>query len=428
MTIQSYGLRQEAVQQLKQMQRLVMKPELKQALYLLQLPVLELSSAIEEEMEQNPILEFSRGNQSFLKAQVFQESFIPAQTNLFDQLWLQAREAFSEKDLNLARILIGNIERNGYLTTSLEEIAVCADVTLEEVEAALKIIHTFEPLGIGAFNLQETILLQLKESSLAYKIAKECFDELLHNAMPKIAKKLNCSIENVKEALKEILKVHFHPAAALEPTFYVTPDLFIKEEGEKLSLLINDEVVPSFCINKKYLKMLRNKKIPKDTRLYILSKIASAKWLSKGIYIRNETLNKIGKALIFHQEAFFKNPQATLKPMTMNVLSVELGLHESTITRAIANKYISCSRGIIPLRSFFTSKLPSDSGEEISSQQVKEMIQHFVKFENKAKPLSDEKIVFLLKEKGIACARRTISKYREELNIGSSFQRKSFFK
>jgi RNA polymerase sigma-54 factor len=486
----SMNLNQKQSQSIKQTQRLIMSPQMQQAINLLQLPVLELNSIIDSELENNPILEISdpydskddqgrdtqevvekesaeteeitldEGNFEILQKldeefgnQIIEQSgFVTRKTqeeekllnhqmnsvqgsvSLFTFLVKQAHEVFEDQeDLRLSEIIIGNLDGQGFFSSSLKEISSLENTTEENLERILYSIQTFEPFGIGARSFQESLLIQLaclnKKGSLAYLIAQEHYQELLHNKIPQIAKKLKKPLKKVMEAIeKDIAKLDFHPGNFLleEKSSYITPDVFFSNEGSTLKVDINEDDIPVLKINSKYLRMLESQEIDKGTKEYILQKIGSGKWLLQNIHHRNNTLRKIAELLAEKQRNYLSSEKGKLKPLTMKTVAQELDLHESTIARAVANKYASCLRGLKPLRSFFTNSFITESGEDISSHTVKNILMKIIEDEEKTKPLSDQALSNQLNEAGIPCARRTVAKYRRELNIGNTSQRKKF--
>ncbi|MGK5595696.1 MAG: RNA polymerase factor sigma-54 [Parachlamydiaceae bacterium] len=479
----SQNLTQE--QSLKQTQRLMMTPEMQQAIHFLQLPVQELSTLIDVEIEQNPLLEYSEetGEPSgevedwegaeevseeemefdennleilrqldedfrdhfdesgapYIKSQdeekkkSFIEGSIQGKPSLFDHLMQQAQEVFDVNEMAMAEAIIGYLDEKGFLQNSLSEIALLFDFEEFRLLEILTKIQTFDPIGVGARNLQESLLLQLarqnKEHSLAYTIVSTYFEDLIHNRIPAIQKGLQCPAAIIREAIdKDITKLDLQPGMAYtkEITPYITPDAKIAQEGDHLTIQVHDEFTHTLRLNSKYLHLLDDPHIPLETKQFIKLKILSARWLMKNIHQRNETIRRIAEALAERQKDFFLNPDGKLNPLTMKVLASELDLHESTIARAVANKYIDTPKGLLPIRYFFSNAYLSEDGEDISATTVKEVLWEIVKSEDKSKPLSDQAISKLIRMRGISCARRTIAKYRSELNIGNAFQRKRY--
>lgn len=491
----SMSLRQlpKQVQNLKQTQRLIMSSQMQQAIHLLQMPIMELSALIEEEIEQNPLLEHAleekeddpdlnsldeetselsqesdrnpekelefeehqfeimrqldeefrdyfnesngpiKRNSEEEKRKAYLENSISSEASLFEHLMEQAEQTFDSYGLQIAEIIIGNFDEFGFLQTPLEEIALVNNFDNQKVERILEEIQNFEPFGVGARNLQESLLIQLrchgKQNTLAYEIVNKHYEDLLHNRIPAIKKRLHVTSEEIEEALNKcIARLDLHPGTVYskKPVQYIVPDVAIQQEGDKLIVSGNQEAQPSFRLNSKYLRMLNDETLAEETKEFIRHKLISAKWLMRNIYQRNDTIEKIAQSLVKHQKEFFINPEGKLTPLTMKLVAEELGLHESTIARAVSNKYLDCSRGLLPMRSFFTNAYMTESGEDISSQTVRDALLEIINNEDKHKPLSDEAISKKIQEKGIHCARRTVAKHRAALQIGNAQQRKKF--
>lgn len=491
----SLNINQKQAPNLKQMQRLIMSPQMQQALNLLQLPIMELSALIENEMEQNPVLESASDQEQedyemesiireteeaqeesaaptekellfddhdfeimkqldddfkdhFNESSTFRkqrtadddklasylENSIHSELTLFGHLMQQAQETFStEEEIKVAESIIGSLDERGFLQSSLEEIAMLNGFKYEEVARILVEIQKFEPCGVGAQTIKESLLIQLmqqgKKDSLAYLIVDAHYQDLIHNRIPLIQRQLKCTSQQISEAIeKDIAKLDLHPGISFshEVVQQIVPDVTINQENEVLSVTIPDDYLPTFRLNSRYLKMLDDETLTVETKDFIKQKLMSAKWLMRNIHQRNETLEKIANVLIEKQSAFFLNPDGKLAPMTMKMLAEELNVHESTVARAVSNKYLHCPRGVFPLRSFFTNTYINDQGEDISSQTVRDVLLDIIKNENKSKPLSDEAIAAAIKERGIQCARRTVAKYRTALQIGNAHQRKKY--
>jgi len=444
-------MEQVTSQNVKQIQRLILSPQMQQALHLLQLPVLELNTMIEEELTQNPLLERGEedetpvdmretgtrgGSEQGDDLRSFIENTVAYEESLYDHLMTQARETFiAKKERELAQWLIGNLDADGLLTSSIEEIAALGGFSTEQLQPILEEIQTFDPPGVGARTRQEALLIQLrsvgKNDTLAFRIVEKHFDDVIHNRIPAIAKSLSRSAKEIRTTIaKEISLLDLHPGTNQSLGHYrqviqhITPDLIILYMDGRFSIEINDENLPHLRLNHAYLDMLSDASLPSETKSYIQEKIASGKWLMRNLHERNQTLYRIAEELVRSQTAFLSNPKGELIPMTMKAVSEKLELHESTIARAVAHKYISCPRGIFPLRSFFTHAYTTNEGENISSQTVKGLLRQIIAEEEKKRPLSDEAISSMIKERGIPCARRTIAKYRQELHIGNTAQRR----
>jgi len=469
----------------------MMSPQMQQALHLLQLPHLELSQLIEAELEQNPVLEtaqeepdlemesleedsletseeepalekslsiderdleilqhldedyrdfFNETERPMLpsrdeeKWKAYQESSLVSQVTLFEHLMRQAQETFAQRaELEMAEAIIGNLDDHGLLSSGLEEVAHLGGYKIEPLRRVLKQIQTFDPIGVGAETLQQALLIQLayqgKQRSLAYQVVERHFQDLLHNHIPQIQKKLGCSVQEIAKAIRDdIARLDLHPAGSYsqEPVQPLTADVSLNLVGDKLEVHVNTDHLPDFHLNRKYMRMLEDENLSVEAKDFIKTKLLSAKWLIRNVFQRNDTLEKIAQSIAKRQHAFFKSPEGKLEPMTMKMVADELSVHESTVARAVSNKYIDCPRGLLPLRSFFTNAYATEQGPEISSQTVRDVLLELIRRENKAKPLSDEAIAKAIKQRGIDCARRTVAKYRAELAIGNTRQRRQF--
>ncbi|MFN0065693.1 MAG: RNA polymerase factor sigma-54 [Chlamydiales bacterium] len=443
---------QHFAQQQKQIHRLILSPQMQQALNLLQLPIQELSSLICEELTLNPLLEFPDGEEEIdifpemerdsrltysqreeedLKS--FIENTISYEYTLQDSLNKQAHESFNDPQMVAwAAVLIGYLDDDGFLGTDLIEISLLENIPLQKLEETLREIQTFEPLGVGARSCQEALLIQLrafgKENSLAYRIIDTSFDDMLHNRIPLIAKKNHTNAQEIHAViLREIAPLDLHPGSHLsaKKSHFLTPDVTILFHDERFSIEINEGRLSSLRFNPTYLHMLEDETLPEETKEYIKEKITSSKWLLRNLHERNHTLYRITEEIIQFQRLFLTDPKGQLTPLTMKEIAEKLELHESTIARAVSKKILCCPRGIFPLRSFFTNAYVTEAGENISANTVKECVQQIIAHEDKRAPFSDEVISQMIKEKGIDCARRTVAKYRQELHIGNASMRKS---
>ncbi len=482
----SMNMQNKQTQSLKQAQRLIMSPQMQQAIHMLQMPVMEIAAAIDAEMQQNPVLEYSepvddgseqyeaheempaqapevdfdgkdfeilkhlseeydahfaesgnhysRRSQEEDKLKTFQETNIVQQASLYRHLMDQAEHTFdSGIERRMAEALIGSLDESGFLSGPLEEIAALNGFSLEELRETLQEIQRFDPLGVGAQNLRESLLIQLrgqrKQNALCYKIVENHYDDLLHNRIPLICRSLNVSAEEVRTAVDaDIIPLDLNPggSCAERPVHFIVPDVTIIQEEEVLKAVINDDRVPSFRLNTRYLRMLEGNELTPEAKEYIQQKVLSGKWLLKSLHQRHDTVLRITEYLIEHQREFFIKSDGQLTPLTMKRVADALEIHESTVARAVASKYVACDRGVIALRSFFTNAYTTEDGESISSNTVKDKVKELIDEENKNKPLSDDEISTLISKSGIKCARRTVAKYRKELNLGNAAQRRLY--
>lgn len=465
---------------------------MQQAIHLLQLPIMELTTAIEQEMEQNPVLEYIgddseeafkdpesdesadmteegsperevdfdehkleilkhlddeyrdylSDSEQFVpkrtrdeeKQKAYLESSIQASPSLFEHLMEQAREVFlNPGEMKIAETLLGHLDENGLLTTPLEEVANCFSIDKNKLQQVLAVIQTFDPVGVGAQDVREVLLIQLraknKQDTLAYKIIDRFYDDLLHNRLPMIQKGLKVSMEELHDVIQnEIAHLDLHPGTSYSQTEAPTliPDVKLRQEGDVFIPDVNEDVLKPIRLNRKYLKMLDDPDTARETKDFIKSKVLSAKWLIKNIHQRNETLNRIAQFLGTWQKEFFQSTDGKLQPLTMRMLSEELGLHESTIARAVSHKYIETPRGLYPVRYFFSNAYIDTKGRDVSSKTIRDLLTELIDKEDKRHPLSDEALSHQISEHGIKCARRTIAKYRTELSIGNTQQRRKY--
>lgn len=472
-------------QGLKQAQRLMMLPQMQQAIQMLQAPVMELSQLVELEIQQNPILEYAeteahldeewerdtsddhvpevtfsdedfavfqrldedyrdhfaqnadfteRHSEEEEKRRNYAESLVPSVPTLYEYLMVQARETFENPEqIRLAELLCGSLDETGLLTTPLEEITALHGAERMILEEVLATIQTFDPPGVGARDLREALKIQLtrqgKTHTLAYQIVDTHFEDLLHKRIVNIARGLHCTNAEVSHAIEtDIATLDLHPGTDFSRSLpqAIVPDATVKLEGEQLIVEINDDPMPPFKINAGYLRMLGDDTLPEETRNFIRNKLASVKWLQRSVQQRNDTIFRVTTSLAKRQRDFFVQPDGQLVPLTMKALADELDVHESTIARTVSNKYIDSPRGLLPLRSFFTNGYVNTKGQELSSSTVREVLQQIIAGEDKMRPLSDEAISTLIRKKGIQCARRTVAKYRGELNIGNAQQRREY--
>jgi RNA polymerase sigma-54 factor len=479
------SLEMQASQKQQLSQRMMMSAHMQQAIRVLQIPLQELAPFIDEELVHNPILEISTDsideekiekenfiekgeneiqidendyrilenldvdfseyfNQNELRTgrlsgdqerlQSFIEQSICAQPSLHEKLWQQCQDSFENaNDLEIARILIGYIDSSGLLQSVFAEICFFHNLNENEMRNVLRVIQTFEPNGVGASTIQESLLIQLrsfhKESTIAYRIVSEFYDDLLHNRIPLIQKKIKKTYLEIQEAIeKDILPLDLHPGTQFssKPVQAIIPDVILRQENEQLIVDVDRDYAPRLRVNKQYLKMLRTASVSQETKTYIKQHLISARWLMRNLQERYSTIERIAQSLVEKQYDFFMYPEGKLSPLTMKALAEELGVHESTIARTVSNKYIYSPRGLFPLRSFFTTGYVSEQGNVLSATTVKQAILMIVENEDKSHPLSDDKISILLKDQGILCARRTIAKYRSLLQIGNTHQRKKF--
>lgn len=444
----------ELGQEQKLHQKLILSPQMQQALHLLQLPLQDLSLFLSEELSLNPLLELpeeegyeeddeyfsllatSVGSAGEDDKQSAIENRTVFERSLYSMLLEQVEEVSSDlHEKTLLKILIGYLESDGLLKTPLQEIADWEELPLSVLEKGLSLLQTFEPIGVGARSIQEAMLLQLKhqgkEGSLAYRIIDQHFEAMLQNRIPLIAKQERSSSEEIHKVIEEeIASLDLRPGASIPEGHYssyktqLRPDVTVTFVGEFYEIEIHEGRAQFLRFNKHYLEMLHGEEINEETRQYLMERISSGKNLMKNLYERHQTLYRLTEELVKVQRNYFLDPKAQIAPLTMKEIAEKLELHESTIARAVSGKNIAHPKGISPLRSFFTNSYVTDSGEEISSQSVKQVLREILSKEDRARPYSDEALSKLISSQGIECARRTVAKYRQELGIGNASQRK----
>jgi len=474
-------------QSLKLSQQLVMTPQLQQAIKMLQLSRLELLQTIRQELEENAILEMEQdediingdkttpedeipppvSENDFTEVRVEEkvredidwesylseyssssvpsmreipeesnyEAFISEETSLSDHLTWQWRMSDpSPKEDRIANQIIGNLNRDGYLQIDLEEIADIENVTVKEVESVLAKVQDLDPVGVAARDLRESLLIQLKhlnqQGSLAEKVVDECLLELEKKNYQKIARKLKTTKEKVFEAVEIILNLDPKPGRAYstEEPQYITPDVYVYKVGDEYVIVLNEDGLPRLKVNQYYRDVLTNRKVVSDqAKEYIQSKLRSAVWLIRSIHQRQRTIYKVTESIVKFQREFLDNGISYLKPLVLRDVAEDVEMHESTISRVTSNKYVHTPQGIFELKFFFNSSINKFNGESLASESVKERIRKIIAAEDPQKPLSDQRIVEILRASNINIARRTVAKYREMLGILSSSKRKKHF-
>ena len=356
-----------------------------------------------------------------------------AGTSLSEVLLNQVRESsLSDAQRPVAELIIGNIDDYGYLKASVEEINNSTGVPGELINEVLKIIQTFEPAGVGARDLRECLLLQLERSgqaeSLEYRIVRDHMDALGKRRIPEISRGTGQTVEDVQEALERIARLEPRPGRAFLPDNeqYVSPEVFVARNGDDFVVTTNNEQIPHLRISNVYKDLMSGDQNNAEVKNYIREKIRAGKFLIKSLQQRQSTILNIGKEIVKRQREFMDKGVAHLKPMTMVQVAEVVGVHETTVSRAVSGKYIETPQGTFEMKYFFTAGLQTDSGAGVSNTSVKDMIDAIFKAEDTSKPLSDQEVVAMLKAKGIVIARRTVAKYRTELNILPSNLRKVY--
>lgn len=335
-------------------------------------------------------------------------------------------------DYPLAELLIGNIDERGFLKASPDELAAMTGIPRERLASVLAVIQTFHPVGIGARDLQECLLIQLdrrgKKNSLEYQIVQDHMEALTRRRLPEIARGCGVEVDEVQDAMEEIAKLDPRPGQQFqqEEIRYVVPEVFVTKQNGEWVAATNDDHVPHLRISNTYKDLMANSGSNAEVRDYIRDKIRAGKFLIKSLHQRQQTIQNIAREIVKRQRDFFEKGVAHLKPMTMVQVAEVVGVHETTVSRAVSGKFMQTPRGIIEMKYFFTSGLQTSDGEGVSNTSVKDMIAEIFKGENPNKPLSDQEVVKMVKAKGIVLARRTVAKYRAELNILPSNLRKQY--
>ncbi len=461
--------------------QLVLAPQLRQSLELLQVPILELRTLIQNEMQQNPTLEeklpettqvevepgngeteetreldfkeefkvlarlddewreYFQQNQSShtytaedaARRQYFFDSIVQPQSlqeHLMSQLVLAG---LSADDRKVAELLIGSVNEDGYLTASVEELAQATGADAAKLREMLRLIQEFDPIGVGARDLRECLLLQLQRlgmgDSLAAHIVNGHLDHLGARKYAQIAKALKITTEEVQQAARFIGTLEPKPGrmfTAEEPS-YVLPEVQVQKVGDKYVVILNRDQIPHLLISKHYRQLMEDPNTTTDVKAYIREKIRAGTFLIKSIHQRQQTIYRIATEIVRVQRDFFDRGLSELKPLTMVEIAGLLGVHETTVSRAIANKYMQTPRGTFEMKYFFTPGFKTADGKNVSNKTIKDTIAKLVAEEDPANPLSDQAMVEKLKEQGLTVARRTIAKYRDELKILPSHLRKS---
>ena len=335
-------------------------------------------------------------------------------------------------DFKLGEWIISEIDERGYFASSIEEGAEKLGIEAEELERVLKIIQTLEPVGIGAVDLRDCLLIQIeashKDKPLLKKLVEDHLEQLAKKQYPKIAQALKISVQEVQELAEAVSSLEPIPGRyfANREVIYIQPDVVVKKVDNEYVVYLNDDGLPKLRISPFYRKLLKEYKDNRKTKEYIRDKLRSAQWLVKNIQQRKETILKVAQNIVDVQKSFFDRGVTHLKPLTLKEIAERIGMHESTVSRVTTNKYMETPRGIFGLKYFFSSGIESAYGNTASSTSVKEIIRQLIANEDKNKPLSDQKITELLNKRGLSIARRTAAKYREELGVLSSKYRREY--
>jgi len=461
----------------------VLSPQLQHSLLILQTPLLELRNLVQQEMETNPVLEelpdepapdersdaepsaddnfntefqklasldeewrdymaqsasySSDGSRASREAQdrrQFLFDSIPVQETLQQNLIGQLNQSvLSASDRKAAELIIGNIDDNGFLQSTPEEMALNSGIAQEDFERMLALIQSFYPAGVGARDLRDCLLIQLqrqgKEHTLEYKIVFEHMDDLGRRRFPEIARRLGMSVEDVQKAADNIARLNPRPGQvfAAAPQNYVLPDVMVEKVDGEYQIILNNEQIPHLRISNLYKDIIASGDAQSsEVKNYVRDKIRSGKFLIRSIHQRQQTILNIAQQIVSRQRDFLEHGPSYLKPMTMGEVADAVGVHETTVSRAVSGKYMATPQGVFEMKYFFTSGYQTATGDSLSNISVKEAILDLVKHENGSAPFSDQEIVEILAERGIPIARRTVAKYRDELNILPSHMRRKY--
>ncbi|MEM7174522.1 MAG: RNA polymerase factor sigma-54 [Chlamydiota bacterium] len=410
---------------LKPDQRLAMSHALEQALSALQLPILQLASWVEQEVEKNPVLDIV----SSPTAKKVEDFPISSKPTRYEYLQREIFYSFKTKqERDIATYIAGCLDDKGFLTLSDQEICLEKKISKSFLHKILQQFYHIEPIGMAARNAQEALLVQLKiknqRHSLIYQVVRDYFPDLLHNRLALIAKKMSLSVSTLKSLIHEKLKpLDPFPGQRFSTPYNpsVTPDLILKKEAGIWQIEVNHTYLPRFSISPQY--DLKTHRFSKEERLFLRRYFAAGKWLTRILHRRHNILFALGTYLIKRQYLFLDGSSCSPTPMTMRQVAQALELNESTITRAIANKYLSSPVGILKIRDLFSQHLRTTTGKT-SNQRVKKLLSQLIDKEDKQSPHSDQSLSKNLIKQGIFCSRRTVAKYRKQLHIPPSIKRK----
>src|SRR5436305_19991 len=477
---------------LKLAQKVVMTPSLQQAIKLLQMTRMELDTLLTQELVENPVLEESAeaesaeeeapreetppeppangdsldhtqsmenidldayfgdywegsGTSSMMEERDEPpiENSLTREPDLYDHLLWQLHMAdVAPRQREIAELIIGNLDPDGFLVASPEEIQAMGDQTggdysLEEVLAGLALVRALDPPGIACANLQESLLLQMDvrevaPDDLARRMVSEAWDLFLRRQFPAVAKELGVELAELEEAVELVRTLETHPGRrfSTDRPHYIEPDVFVRRVGEEYVIQLNDDGLPRLRVSRAYRRMLQTMRSAgreNEAQQVLKDKIRSAVWLIKSLDQRQRTIYKVAASIVRQQREFLDKGIENLRPMVLRDVAEDIGMHESTVSRVVSNKYIHTHRGLFPMKFFFHSGIDREYGDNISSLTVKRKIEQLIQAEDPKRPLSDSELMRILNREGIQIARRTVAKYRDELSIPSSTDRKQIF-
>jgi RNA polymerase sigma-54 factor len=468
----------------KLVQKLILTPSLQQAIKLLPMSTLELADLLNQEMVENPLLEevpteelqpaeqtqtekaaeqpsaekadtwddadyeyffgdyLDDGYRSRTPSEVKElppiENTLSTASSLADHLmWQLSLQTEDEKLKEIGGAIVGNLDDDGYLVASVEEIAAMGEWPVADVERALQHVQTFDPIGVAARDLQECLWLQIRhlglEGTPTEKIVTEHLRLLQNHQVPEIARRLGMSIDDLKEHIEIIRNLDPKPGSRYNPqqSQYVIPDVYVVKVEDQYVAVLNEDGLPQLRISPTYRRLLDKSagttEANDETRAYVKDKFRSALWLIKSVDQRQKTIQKVANSIINFQREFLDHGIEYLRPLVLRDVANDIGMHESTVSRVVNNKYMHTPQGVFELKFFFHSGISSSYGDSVSSVTIKQRIRKIIENEDPRKPLSDSKIVSILQKEGLMLARRTIAKYREELKIPTSNQRKVLY-
>jgi RNA polymerase sigma-54 factor len=469
----------------KLVQKLILTPSLQQAIKLLPMSTLELSDLLNQEMVENPMLEEvpteelqpaeaaptpekSEPEQQPNKTDTWDdqdyeyffgdylddgyrpkapqevkelppiENTLSTASSLSDHLmWQLSMQTEDSTQRDIGAAIIGNLDDDGYLVASFDELAAMGPWPVGDVERALKLVQGFDPTGVAARDLQECLWLQIRHLGLegepSEKIVTEHLRLLQNHQVPEIARRMGMQIEDLKEHIEIIRNLDPKPGSRYNPqqSQYVIPDVYVVKVEDQYVAMLNEEGLPQLRISPTYRRLL-DKNVAgtpenNETRAYVKDKFRSALWLIKSVDQRQKTIQKVANSIINFQREFLDHGIEYLRPLVLRDVANDIGMHESTVSRVVNNKYMHTPQGVFELKYFFHSGISSSYGDSVSSVTIKQRIRKIIENEDPRKPLSDSKIVSILQKEGLMLARRTIAKYREELKIPTSNQRKVLY-
>jgi RNA polymerase sigma-54 factor len=465
----------------KLVQKLILTPSLQQAIKLLPMSTLELSELLNQEMVENPMLEeppsenleqqeaapekpeekpaqekgdtwddqdyeyffgdyLDDGYRPRTPTEVKElppiENTLSTAASLSDHLlWQLSMQTNEPTPRAIGEAIIGNLDDDGYLVASSDELASMGPWPVEDVERAIRLVQGFDPIGVAARDLQECLLMQIRhlglEGTPTERIVAEHLRLLQNHQVPEIARKLGVTIDELKEHIEVIRHLDPKPGSRLNPTpsQYVIPDVYVMKVEDQYVAVLNEDGLPQMRISPVYRRLLDKGAVENtdETRAYVKDKFRSALWLIKSVEQRQKTIHKVANSIINFQREFLDQGIEHLRPLVLRDVANDIGMHESTVSRVVTNKYMHTPQGVFEMKYFFHSGINSSYGESVSSVTIKQRIRKIIENEDPRKPLSDSKIVSILQREGLELARRTIAKYREELKIPTSNQRKVLY-